>query len=92
MARLSFYWKIETISSSRKFDVKNKYDDMQLSSSKTPRRSVPAHIPRPDYADDLRGRSRLEEEEKSSGCTIRILNEDEQDLLRDTCKVCLWKN
>ena len=53
------------------------------------RRFVPPTIPRPDYADDPKGRSKSEEGEKSSSSTIRVLTEDEQDLLRDTCKVRL---
>lgn len=48
---------------------------------------VPPHIQRPDYADDPKGRSKCEEGEKSAGSTIRVLTEDEQDLLRDVCKV-----
>ncbi|CAF3290984.1 unnamed protein product [Rotaria socialis] len=53
----------------------------------TPRRMVPPNIARPDYADDFKGRSKSEEGEKSSSSAIRVLIEDEQDLLRDTCKV-----
>lgn len=61
-------------------------------SFQTSRRLVPPHIQRPDYADDSKGRSKSEEGEKSSSSTIRVLTEDEQDLLRDTCRVCILKN
>ena len=57
-------------------------------SIETARRLVPTHISRPDYADYPKGRSMSEEGEKSTSSTIRVLTEDEQDLLRDTCKVC----
>jgi methionyl aminopeptidase len=51
------------------------------------RRSIPANIGRPDYADDPRGRSKSEEKEKSSSGVIHVLTDDEQDLLRDICRV-----
>ncbi len=61
---------------------------MKIILIQTPRRLVPPNIPRPDYADDPKGRSKSEEGEKSSSSTIRVLTEDEQDLLRAACKVC----
>lgn len=51
------------------------------------RRVIPKKIGRPDYAEHAKGRSKCEENEKSSGSTIRVLTDDEQDLLRETCRV-----
>lgn len=51
------------------------------------RRVIPKKIGRPDYAEHAKGRSKCEENEKSSGSTIRVLTDDEQDLLRETCRI-----
>jgi methionyl aminopeptidase len=48
---------------------------------------IPPLIERPDYADDQKGRSKCEESEKSSSATIRVLNDEEQDALRETCRI-----
>ncbi|CAF0953729.1 unnamed protein product [Adineta ricciae] len=53
----------------------------------TPRRLVPPHIERPDYADDPNGRSKSEEGEKSASSTIVVLTDEQQDILRDTCRI-----
>uniref|UniRef100_A0A1I7ZC14 Methionine aminopeptidase n=1 Tax=Steinernema glaseri TaxID=37863 RepID=A0A1I7ZC14_9BILA len=52
----------------------------------TPRRDVPEHIPRPDYAIHPHGVSLEEKNSKTSG-QIVVLNEEEKEGLRLACKL-----
>jgi methionyl aminopeptidase len=52
----------------------------------TPRRKVPGHIKKPDYADDLEGRSPSEEKEKYSKY-IPVYSEEEINGIRESCKL-----
>jgi methionyl aminopeptidase len=51
----------------------------------TPRRTVPAHIPRPDYADHANGESYSEQRAKNSA--IIVLNDEQKEGLAVACKV-----
>lgn len=50
-------------------------------------RTVPQHIPRPDYADHIRGHPLSEQKLKNSS-QIQVLNDDEIEGMRTACKVC----
>lgn len=52
----------------------------------TPKRSVPSHIIKPDYADDNEGKSNSEEKEKYSK-HIPVYSEEEIKGMRDSCKL-----
>lgn len=49
-------------------------------------RTVPVHIPRPDYADHFKGHPVSEQKNKSS-TQIKVLNEEEIEEMRVACKV-----
>jgi methionyl aminopeptidase len=51
----------------------------------TPRRTVPAHIPRPDYADHANGESYSEQRAKNSA--IIVLNDEQKEGLAVACKL-----
>jgi len=53
----------------------------------SPTRIVPAHIPRPDYADDPQGRSESEIRDKSSGRNIKVYTGEELERVRHACKM-----
>lgn len=51
----------------------------------SPKRSVPEHIQKPDYASDPDGRSRAEEKIRSKG--IKILTPTERESMRTVCRL-----
>ncbi|XP_055699568.1 methionine aminopeptidase 1 [Phlebotomus papatasi] len=52
----------------------------------TPKREVPSHIPRPDYADHPLGRS-LAEEGFRGNTTIKVLDDEEIEAMRVSCRL-----
>ncbi|CAG8526840.1 944_t:CDS:10 [Paraglomus occultum] len=52
----------------------------------SPRRPVPPHIIRPDYADDFTGQPKSEQSVRNS-TTIKVLNEEEIEGMRTVCKL-----
>lgn len=52
----------------------------------TPRRPVPPHIPRPDYADHKEGRSKSEEALRGNN-TIKVLDDEEIEGMRVACRL-----
>lgn len=54
---------------------------------KTPKRDVPAHIARPDYADHPNGVSYSEQNDKRQNTTIRVYNQKEIDGIRAACVI-----
>lgn len=52
------------------------------------KRPVPAHIPRPDYADHPKGRA-LSEEAMRGNTTIKIL--DDEEVKRGDCLFTKWE-
>ena len=53
----------------------------------TPTRSVPSHIPRPDYADDIQGASRSEQSDKRSNTAIKVYTGDALEAIRESCRI-----
>lgn len=54
----------------------------------SPARTVPDHIPRPDYADHPEGIPLSEQSVKLSS-HIKVLNNEEQDEMKIACKVLI---
>jgi methionyl aminopeptidase len=54
---------------------------------KTPRRPVPKHIPRPDYADHPEGLPISEINDKRSNTTIRVYTPEEIEGIREACRI-----
>lgn len=54
---------------------------------KTPRRTVPDHIARPDYAKDPRGFPASEDLDKRTNTSIRVYTPSEIELIRAACKI-----
>uniref|UniRef100_A0A182PTT1 Methionine aminopeptidase n=1 Tax=Anopheles epiroticus TaxID=199890 RepID=A0A182PTT1_9DIPT len=52
----------------------------------TPRRTVPPHIPRPDYADHKEGRSKSEEALRGNN-QIKVLDDEEIEGMRVACRL-----
>lgn len=53
----------------------------------SPRRTVPSHIVRPDYADHTRGVSTSEEVDKASNVTIKVYSPEEIEKIRVACRI-----
>lgn len=53
---------------------------------KTPQKKVPSHILKPDYADDIEGKSKSEENDKYSK-KIPVYSEEEINGIRESCKL-----
>ncbi|CAB3361422.1 Hypothetical predicted protein [Cloeon dipterum] len=64
------------------FKFSGKLRPYQLSGTRT----VPAHIPRPDYADHFKGIPVSEQKEKNSH-QIKVLNDEEIEEMRVACKL-----
>ncbi|KAH8117393.1 methionine aminopeptidase [Phellopilus nigrolimitatus] len=79
------------LSISKKDDDSNPFRNYGFSGSLrpmyplSPKRVVPSHIQRPDYADDARGFSKSESLEQTR--PPRILDSEEQEKLRTACKL-----
>ena len=54
---------------------------------KTPRRPVPKHIPRPDYADRADGLPISEIEDKRTNNSIRVYTPEEIEGIREACRI-----
>eukprot|EP01032_Pedospumella_encystans_P008824 gene8824-10436_t len=54
---------------------------------KTPKRTIPDHIPRPDYADHPSGFPASEDLDKRTNTTIRVYTPSEIDRLREVCRL-----
>lgn len=54
---------------------------------KTPKREVPAHIQRPDYADHPMGFPLSEQEDKRTNTTIKVYNAEEIAGIREACRI-----
>lgn len=54
---------------------------------KTPRRTVPPHIARPDYADHPRGFPESEDRDKRTNTTIRVYTPTEIEGIRLACRI-----
>ena len=53
----------------------------------SPKREVPAHIVKPDYADHPQGRSAEEEADKRSNTTIKVYTDKELEGVRNACRI-----
>ncbi|GMH90132.1 hypothetical protein TrVE_jg3461 [Triparma verrucosa] len=53
----------------------------------SPRRTIPSHIPRPDYATHPAGVSQSEQSDKSSGKSIKCYSGEELERVKHACKM-----
>lgn len=53
----------------------------------TPQKSVPSHIPRPDYADHPEGKSMSEQMDKQTNTTIKKYTAEEIEGIRAACRI-----
>lgn len=53
----------------------------------SPRRSIPSHIPRPDYATHPSGISHSEQSDKTSGKSIKSYSGEELERVKHACKM-----
>ncbi len=53
----------------------------------SPTRVIPSHIPRPDYATDIQGRSESEMRDKSSGSHPKVYEGEELERVRHACRM-----
>lgn len=59
----------------------------QRPAGKSARRDVPSHIPRPDYANDLKGIPEGERQDRRTNSSIRVYTSEEIQGIREACRI-----